>query len=49
MQYNFYDFDIDHPDISVYDIHQCNIEGKWKHFTLQFPGKKFMSVKVIYS
>ncbi|XP_052264770.1 uncharacterized protein LOC127867551 isoform X5 [Dreissena polymorpha] len=39
MEYNFYDFDQDHPDASVFDVHQCYNPDQTTDFLVVFPGK----------
>ncbi|XP_052778021.1 uncharacterized protein LOC128215372 [Mya arenaria] len=38
-QYQFFDFDKDHPDSSVFDVHQCYNPEQVEEFEIVFPGK----------
>ncbi|XP_045160097.2 uncharacterized protein LOC123525262 isoform X2 [Mercenaria mercenaria] len=39
MEYNFYNFDTDHPDLSVFDVPHCYKTQNTKQFQITFPGK----------
>ena len=39
MEYNFFDYDTDHPDLSVYDIHQCYSPRQSEELVIVFPGE----------
>lgn len=39
MQYNFYDYDTDHPELSAFDVHQCYTPEQTDELVIVFPGK----------
>ncbi|XP_060602473.1 uncharacterized protein LOC132755602 [Ruditapes philippinarum] len=39
MEYNFYNFDVGHPDLSVFDVPHCYKTQNTKQFQITFPGK----------
>lgn len=40
MEYNFYNFDTDHPEMSLFDVSQCYTAQNTKQFQITFPCKK---------
>ena len=39
IEYMFYDFNDDRPDLTAYDIHECFETGDKYTFQVAFPGK----------
>ena len=39
IEYMFYDFNDDRPDLTTYDIHECFETGDKYTFQVAFPGK----------
>lgn len=49
LQYNFFDYDTDHPDLSTFDIHQCYSPEQSEELVIVFPGNKsFLSLINLY-